>query len=304
LKIVKLSTEEARIDWEYLIIDSISNNIFVRYSWLDKMILHPDISEQYVYIIYENNNPIVGVPISKPKYKGDYTDILYNCGAVNTETIEEIKYILKKDFGERFPKGSFLKFNSWFVESNKDRINFSICESKQTWDIRLPKTYDKYLSKFNGKKLYNLNRSLFKLLGLGAEIEINSSLDYLDDFYELHEKRWGNRWTTGQLRKFMDAIIMDKDNQVWLNRIVIDNCPIYTSICFECEDVLYSFLSGSDIPDKLKQYSPGIILNLAVIKEAIVKGLTEYDLMKGNAPYKRFLGAQKRDRYYLKKDSL
>ncbi len=304
MKIVKLSTEEAKQDWDCLFIDSISKNIFVRHSWLNKMILHPDINEHYIYFIYENNNSIVGIPISKPKYKGDYTDILYDCGAVNIETTEEIKSILKKEFKDWFPMSSFLKYNSWFVESNKDKINFSVYEPKQTWDIQLSKTYEEYFNKFKSKKQYNLKRSRYKLEKLGARIEVNCSLDYLDDFYKLHEKRWGNWWTTGQMRKFIDAIIMDKDNQVWLNRVVVDDYSIYVSICFECDGVLYSFLSGSDIPDKLKQFSPGISLNLAIIEEAIYRELTEYDLMKGNAWYKQFLGAQKRDRYYIKRRDL
>jgi len=298
--------EEAKKPWNYLFRNSVSKNVFVRYSWLNKMILHPDINEHYVYIIYEEDVPIVGVPISKPKYKGDYTDILYSKLAIENNLAEEIKQILKEDFGEWYPMGSFLKYNSYFVERNKNKINFSIYEPKQTWDIQLPESNDNYLQKFKAKKRYNLDRSRKKLIkDFDAEIEINCGLDHLDDFYDLHEKRWGNRWTTGQLRKFMDAIIMDEENEVWLNRIDIGGHAVYVSLCFECEEVLYSFLSGSNFSNKpLQALSPGIMLNLAIIEEAINKGLKEYDLMKGNAWYKQFLGAQKRDRYYIERANL
>lgn len=299
MKLVKASLLEVSKDWKDLFDNAISKVPFIDIPWLSNILIHPDVSIFYVYIIYDAGIPIIGIPILMPKYKGEYTDILYRKDVkIDGRLDKVIINILRTSLGTYYPTGANLKYNSYFVERNKDILN--IDNRKQSWDIPLPSSFDEYLSRFKGKKRYNLKRTR-KLLtkNHNVEIDIKCKMPQVGNFFKVHDMKWGRRLLDGKIGVFLIEVMnhLYLEGNLWLSQLKVDGEVVYMMFSIQCGSVLYYAISGYN--GKYEKYSPGMILNLAVIEETINQGLKEYDMMKGNAWYKQHLGAVGRDRYFM-----
>ena len=299
MKVIKMSVEEAEQDWKKLLDKAITKNAFVDWPWIRTIHMHPDVHKIQICIVYDDNDePIIGVPIYIPKYKGDYSDILISKGIDSEIVYPLITEILKKFIKTAFPYGSHFKYNSAFVIMNRDKVVED--KLKGSWNIILPKSIEEYELSLNKKVRYNINYRE-KLARKDHKFEICSKVDkdHLWMFYMLNKKRWGPRWFRGQLRNFLDCYIDALGDKIWVDVLMLDDIPVFTTLGMVCGDIFHSFLSGYD--DTYKKYGPGKLLYYHKIRQTIKLGFSEYDFMKGDSIHKQSLGAQKRLRFILER---
>ena len=116
------------------------------------------------------------------------------------------------------------------------------------------------------------------------------------NFTSLHQRR---RQSLGQSGCFSNATftrflydVAKHFHQAGLLDLVcisVDNRPIAAEICFRDRASSFAYQIGID-PDAL-EHNPGWLVNTASIRNAIELGLSSFDLCRGDAEYKRQLGA-------------
>jgi hypothetical protein len=301
MKVIKAPLREVKKDWEILLDNAISKNIYVSIPWLLHLDLHDDVNEHpSVIIFYDSNIPIAGFPIILPRFKGDLSDILLNKNfALGSNFYVLILNEIRKYYNDYYPEGAFLKYNSFLVKDSKfwkDKIVTR--KQKMNWSIELPKTFDEYMKQFKSKERYNLRRSK-KILEETHKVEIETKCDIseLKSFAYLHAMRWGPRWSSLSMQMLLKRFAEDLGEDFWLSKLSVDDKVEYMIFCAQYNNVLYSLLVGST--GEYNKYSLGIMLYIAIIQEAIERRIGEFDLLKGNTPYKHYLGAKGRPHYLI-----
>jgi CelD/BcsL family acetyltransferase involved in cellulose biosynthesis len=169
-----------------------------------------------------------------------------------------------------------------------------------TWRIALPSSTDAYLAMLSKPcrrkvrtafKQFEANELAVSIADSEAAFENNWT-----QFTQLHQRRRQSLGEAGCFanetfscflydvaRQFHQAGLLD------LVCISADNRPIAAEICFRDQSSSFAYQIGID-PDALG-HSPGWLVNAASIRRAIGLGLSSFDLCRGDAEYKRHLGA-------------
>ncbi len=159
----------------------------------------------------------------------------------------------------------------------------------------LPESWDAFLAGVGKKTRWNLNyyerraRKEFdvEIRPLGVQ-----ELDHgMEAFFDLHQKRWRQRWLPGtfysdrmkQFHKEAAGLFLEND---WLrlHGLRLDGQLKAVLYCFAHKDRAYYYLGGFE--PELSKYSLGTVLTGYAIKDAISLGMTEFDFLRGNEPYK------------------
>jgi CelD/BcsL family acetyltransferase involved in cellulose biosynthesis len=80
--------------------------------------------------------------------------------------------------------------------------------------------------------------------------------------------------------------------RLWLHTLYVEDSPAAVTIQFPHHDGPQLYNCGFDAAKK--EWSPGVVLTFLIIKEAIESGAREFDLLRGQEPYKYRLGARDR----------
>ena len=170
------------------------------------------------------------------------------------------------------------------------RINQATCLV-----LDLPSTYDAYLESIGKSLRYDvrkLDKSLFKtgraqIEQVGAD-RINEGMDVL---FEQHKLRWRKRGLPGaflgkgiQFHKDW-AVHASANGWLWLSILRLDDQPIGAIYAMAMGDTTYYYQAGFD-PEK-GSVSPGTLLVAHTIRRAIEAGMSHFDFMRGDEPYKR-----------------
>jgi CelD/BcsL family acetyltransferase involved in cellulose biosynthesis len=159
----------------------------------------------------------------------------------------------------------------------------------------LPESWDVFLSGLGKKSRWNLNyyeRRARKEFDMEMRPLGRKELDEgMEAFFELHQRRWRRRWLPGifysgtmkQFHKEVAGMFLDND---WLrlHGIRLDGEFKAVLYCFAHKHKAYYYLGGFE--PELAKYSLGTVLTGHAIKDAIDRGLTEFDFLRGNEPYK------------------
>jgi CelD/BcsL family acetyltransferase involved in cellulose biosynthesis len=119
----------------------------------------------------------------------------------------------------------------------------------------------------------------------------------IDDFFRLHEARWGalepciRRFHTEAAARFHAS----KNLRLALLRI--EGTPAAAIYAFAAGQTLYCYLSGFD--PACAKLSPGAVLLAWLIEQAMREGLTEIDFLRQPEAYKYLWGARDRVNYKL-----
>lgn len=168
--------------------------------------------------------------------------------------------------------------------------------SVNCWRLALPPTWDEYLamlSKSHRKQLRRLvertldtPRAVWHTTRHGGEFDRDWT-----HFVDLHQRR---RRALGQDGCFSDptfaAFHEDVARQLLLqgrlrlHRLELDGRPIAAEYHLVGDKTVYAYQSGLD-PCVLEE-EPGRLAAIAVLRSAIAEGLTHYDLLRGDEPYK------------------
>lgn len=126
----------------------------------------------------------------------------------------------------------------------------------------------------------------------------------MDTLFKLHEQRWNAQDQPGvltdpRLRNFHDIVaagMMSKGKlRLYALRLNGDDAAVFYG--FAHAGRMYSYLTGID--PSAGYYSPGTNLLHHVISEAISEGMQEFDMLRGEEPYKYLWGAVARQNQRL-----
>ncbi|MEO8273776.1 MAG: GNAT family N-acetyltransferase, partial [Chloroflexota bacterium] len=166
---------------------------------------------------------------------------------------------------------------------------------------------DAFLSTLGKKERHEIRRKVRRAEAAGA-VELIESTDPaadLEAFIDLHQARWGERGlfppTPGgdQSRRFIRRLFelfgasgdahAAAGWSIHLGFLTVAGRRIGAAIHFETADSVLYYNAGVD--PEARDFSPGVVLLERLVRRAIDRGKTRFDLLRGNEPYKYEWGA-------------
>lgn len=174
--------------------------------------------------------------------------------------------------------------------------------------LSLAESPELMLSQFKGQLRSTIKRRSKKMVEIGAEIKSLESEDehlfYIESLFELHQKRWNSVGIKGNFRDKSIRAFHSKVSKLFLSRSIlrlytlnVDEKVIAALYTFEFKGSLFYFQSGYD--PEYASLSPGTVLMWAGICDAIDRGLTRFDYLRGAEFYKSLWANESRSTYSL-----
>jgi CelD/BcsL family acetyltransferase involved in cellulose biosynthesis len=163
--------------------------------------------------------------------------------------------------------------------------------------LDIPDSREKLLANLNPTFRRSLRRQLRKLKREQGQVELkyhyeSGSLEQaMEILFRLHQKRWKLKGEAGVFESqeardisMQTAKLFDQKNWLRLYFLTVNDKPVAANLSLEYKKKMYGHLVGFD-PD-YSRYGVGCLLQLKVLEDCIVKGISEYDFMQGAEPYK------------------
>jgi len=174
--------------------------------------------------------------------------------------------------------------------------------------INLPSSWEDYLSRLSKKQRHEVRRKIRK-----ANTEATVHWYYVQDekalqteienFIELHQRsdQQKEAFMDRRMESFFQAVAGITFEQGWLRLsfILVNDVKAATMLCFDYNDSILVYNSGYD-PYLYPSLSTGTVLLGHCIQDAIEKGRTTFDFLRGGEEYKYRLGAQDTEVYNLR----
>jgi CelD/BcsL family acetyltransferase involved in cellulose biosynthesis len=159
--------------------------------------------------------------------------------------------------------------------------------------------FDGFLGTLSKKERHEVRRKLRRAEGVG-DVRLTTSpnpLADLDEFIDLHQKRWGADGlfppTPGGdcSRRFFRHMFrhFGPTGAAKLTRLTVGDRLVASGVHFEDGQRIAYYNAGVD-PDA-RDLSPGVLMVALYIQQAIEAGRREVDFLRGNEPYKYEWGA-------------
>ncbi len=161
----------------------------------------------------------------------------------------------------------------------------------------LPGSWDAYLATLSKKDRHELRRKLRRLGGAGdvafREVASTEGLDAaMDDFLRLHRESREDKadFMNAHMEEFFRQVITCFVGSGMGKLFFLDVNAVRTAavFCFDYEGRRLLYNSGYDL--RYSHLSVGLLLKAMTIENAIEAGMTCYDFLRGNEPYKYDLG--------------
>lgn len=190
--------------------------------------------------------------------------------------------------------------------ARKQGYTVEVEEEDVTSGIGLPGTWDEYLGMLNKKDRHELRRKLrrmdaqtdWKWYSINEPAEVK---ERLGEFITLMRQSRADKdeFMTPERERFFYNITqrMAELGQLQLFFLDMDGSTVATSLCFDYGGSRLLYNSGYD--PEYAYYSVGLLLNAMCLKDAIDRGLTYFDFLRGPEPYKAHLGGQQRNLYQM-----
>ncbi|MFQ5860093.1 MAG: GNAT family N-acetyltransferase [Dehalococcoidia bacterium] len=172
--------------------------------------------------------------------------------------------------------------------------------------LPLPLSWDDYLARLSKKGRHELRRKLRRLESAGehrcSDVSHSTSFDAdLDDFFRmLRESRAEkHKFLTPQRQQFFETIARELARQGVLRLffLELDGQRVATTMCFDYGMTRALYNSGFD--PAYRHLSAGLLLKALCLKDAIERGMTYFDFLRGDERYKYDLGGKDRSLYRL-----
>jgi CelD/BcsL family acetyltransferase involved in cellulose biosynthesis len=295
------------------------NSIFLTHEWAWTWWKHFGAGKKLNILLFNKGQQIVGiVPLMRTEYKVGLVKIqlLETLGAMDCnyvwvvpiehreQTMAALLAYLKKELTANsfavklayVPEdSSFLKLLR--VGSSLFANSLVIRETVDTLApyILLPATWEEYFDSLSANRRHTLRRKLRSLeKAHKADFKIctaENSETVLDKFFELHQKRWDSAKVRGIFSDSkMKAFYVDITNQFlkkdWLHFsfLAVDGEIAVSEYSFVYNQKLYGFTTARD--PLYSKHNVGHLHRMFLIKDAIEKGLQEFDCLRGDEPYK------------------
>ena len=176
--------------------------------------------------------------------------------------------------------------------------------------MNLPDTTEIFMSRLSGNMRRNLRRRMRRLSEkYRVEVKTHSDFDSIEEamnaFYKLHQKRWKTQGKPGvfaekALRDFHYDVARYFSEKKWLSLYIltVDDVPIAAIYSFDYKKKKYEYLTGFD--PEYSRYGVANLLRMHAVDDCIRKGFNEYDLTRGDEPYKASWGAKSRKNLELR----
>ena len=170
------------------------------------------------------------------------------------------------------------------------------------WRLTLPNNHNDYIDTLAKRFRRKLRDAFRKVIDTESysltTVDSESNLgEMFEQFVDLHVRRRneldGNHCF--QSEKFYDFLSLAAHRLCNAGTLDMSCMRIngeIASVQFGMRDKQTYYLYQSGMNPDLQQHSPGWTMNCAKIAESIKNGLRHYDLLRGDEPYKRHLGAE------------
>jgi CelD/BcsL family acetyltransferase involved in cellulose biosynthesis len=164
--------------------------------------------------------------------------------------------------------------------------------------IPLPAAWDDYLARLSPRVRREHARKVERVNAAGATFElagVDLSMEAgIEEFIRLSRCRSeAKRWTSYEkpaARRFLREIVWTLERvaktRLMFLRIGVERVACVLSFFSRWNRVAYGYEGGLN-PGRWAPQSPGTIVKLEAIRDAIGAGMREYDLLEGDEPYKR-----------------
>lgn len=322
ITIRNISLEDNNLDWGELISNSKTATFFQTKEWLQLWVKHWGKNlEVVIYAVFDNDEligiapfgvsnkiHILGAP--DPLQSGslsDFGDIIIKSG----REMEVWEVILDKLNNETMKQWNNVKIELNFIREESPSFEIlkglggKVEEIEVSPYINLPKTWDEYLLTLGRHDRHEIRRKIKKIEEENV-IEVCDEVNTgnINDFFRLmavsNEKK--SDFLSFQMRAFLSEVIMQlgAKKQLALCFLRYEDVNIAVILLlFQRNEVL---LYNSGFEPKYFYLSPGLILNIYAIKQAIKEGKSKFDFLRGGEKYKFDLGGRKRNLYKIKFD--
>jgi CelD/BcsL family acetyltransferase involved in cellulose biosynthesis len=189
------------------------------------------------------------------------------------------------------------------------KAGYGVTRARQTVSpvLDLPESYETYVQSLGKKERHELRRKVRRLEGAGpATFRFAADGEraaVLDRFFALHRLSRGEKagFMTADVERFFRDIAdaLAPLDRLRLGVLTFDGVDVAVLFGFAVGKVIALYNAAYD--PGLASLSVGIISHAWAIREAIARGYTTYDLLRGDEPYKYDLGA--RDRWLARLDA-
>jgi CelD/BcsL family acetyltransferase involved in cellulose biosynthesis len=172
-------------------------------------------------------------------------------------------------------------------------------EGDVSFEMRLPPTWEVYLSGLSGKERHEVHRkfrrldqkSTHRFEVLEAPRDVGGAMDEFLRLFRLSRAE-KSEFLTGARERFLRLIVqaLAERRLVKLCFLEVDGTRAAAALCFDYQGRIYLYNSGLD-PD-FRHLSVGLLCKLLTLRRCIEDGRLVYDFLKGAETYKRRLGAR------------
>jgi CelD/BcsL family acetyltransferase involved in cellulose biosynthesis len=167
--------------------------------------------------------------------------------------------------------------------------------------VQLPKTREELLQHLSKRQRANLRQAGSRIQKAdGARVEmatVQTLTGFLDDLFRLHAMRWLRNGQPGVLadekvKAFHSKVVpaLHAEGILRLHRLRLREHTVAVMYTLLHRETVFCYLQGYD--PEFAALSPGTYLMFAVMQDAIVSGMTKFDLLRGEEGYKHHWRAQ------------
>jgi CelD/BcsL family acetyltransferase involved in cellulose biosynthesis len=312
---------QLRGEWNNLLKESDSNNIFLTHEWMAIHWMHYKRDNGlYILLILDNNDMLVGIAPLKITRNKKYGAMIRTLEFMGSDYVasEYLDFIFKSGIENQCMKvliDHLMSEKDWdcmsLVDIYSNSVNYRLLrECISNFDcfneshisnncpyITLPKSWNGYLNSLNRKRRYNM-RSREKSLQKKHTIEIvyadenhKTINESMQKYFELQEQRIQDKGissivTNKNFQQFHIDIIKSFLGNGWLSLtfLKVDGDEAACLYGYKYNNKYYHYQGG--FRPELKRYGIGTLIIAKQIEKLIESGYREYDFLRGNEEYK------------------
>lgn len=297
--------------WERLLSRAAVNNIFLSSQWYELWWDSLSDGEEHLLFACMDGGELAGVlPLKRQdgrlSFIGsanvcDYMDFVVAKGR-ESEVYEAIgEHILELDWNALELNGvdGRSPTTTHLVEYLRCRgVEVTVRPEEVCPTVKLPGTWDEYLSGLSKKDRHELRRKLRRLYSAGdvryhVAAQCDGFPNDLEVFLGLLENSRADKaaFMTPRMRGFFRNTLkgLAKTGSVRLSFLEVDGERVSSTVCFDYDNRYFLYNSGFNT--EYSHLSVGLLLKALCLKTAIETGKREFNFLRGSEPYKYHLGA-------------
>jgi CelD/BcsL family acetyltransferase involved in cellulose biosynthesis len=175
----------------------------------------------------------------------------------------------------------------------------TLADETVSFEMPLPADFEGYLEMLDKKQRHEVRRKM-RRIGAAGEVTYDVVSDFaampalLDDFFKMFTESRADKadFMTADMEVFFRAMVsaLAEVGMLSIGVLRLDGKDIASIICFDQEGTRYLYNCGYD-PD-YTGVSAGQISKVLAIRDAIERGFTTFDFLKGHEDYKHHLGGR------------